>query len=124
MIQFLKTLREIDEQMPPQMAQCLLVVAQSPGLTYQEISKRTGLALSSVSRNIMALGEWNRRGEPGYGLVEAIDDLRERRRKIAFLTIKGRNLVKKLMAMEGANADFNPPTARDYLNGGHRPVGA
>lgn len=113
------SLREIDEQMPSQMAQVLIAIAMRPGLTMQQVSDMTGLSQSSCSRNIAALSKWHRLGKEGHDLVEAIEDPAERRRKIMFLTPKGKQKVQALIAAvnpEVSPADFKAPTAKEYLN--------
>ncbi|MBM6582903.1 winged helix-turn-helix transcriptional regulator [Microvirga sp. BT689] len=79
----------MNEAIAPQQIEILFEIASQPGLTQQELANRTGMALSSISRNLMALGEWNRSGKPGLSLVETADDPNERRRQIAFLSPKG-----------------------------------
>ena len=86
--------RKLGDLMTPQALQVVLAVYEQHGITMQGIEKRTRLALGSVSRNLMSLGEWHRLGKPGLGLVETVDDPTERRRKIAFLTKKGREFVE------------------------------
>lgn len=114
-----QTMRGVEQQMPAQMIATFLTVAIQPGITMSELAQRLGLAQSSCSRNVAALGEWHRFGKAGYNLVEAIEDPRERRRKIMFLTIKGRNIAAQLLsATTGKDVgDFESPTAKEYLNG-------
>lgn len=117
-IKAIASLREEDEQMPAQMAQCLLCVALRPGLTMQELGDMVGISQSSCSRNIAALGEWHRFGKPGLNLVEAVEDPRERRRKVAFLTPKGRQRIGKVLgAVTGEVINFEAPTAKSALRG-------
>jgi DNA-binding MarR family transcriptional regulator len=96
-IAFLAAVREIDPYIPTQTAECLLVVAVNPGITMQKLSDLTGLAQSSCSRNVAMLSKYHRLGKEGYDLVEAVDDPRERRRKIVYLTRKGQTVVNKIM---------------------------
>lgn len=117
LIKVLETLREVDSELPIQMAQTLLVVAQRPGITIQDISKDTGLSQASASRNVQALGKWHRLGKPGFNLVEGVEDPHDTRRKIVFLTKEGRELVGKLLgaAAHRGPAAFESPTAQDHL---------
>ena len=110
--------RSLSEYMTPQMMQVLLHVAHRPGCTMQELTEATGLALSSVSRNLTALGEWHRLGKEGLGLVETIDDPVERRRKIVFLTPKGRAFCADLISVlrPGEIVALKSPTAKEHLN--------
>jgi DNA-binding MarR family transcriptional regulator len=120
----IKVVREFsDDQMTPQALHILLEVAQKPGLTMQELADRTGLALSSVSRNLMALGEWHRLRKPGLGLVDTIEDPKERRRKIAFLSIRGRQFVERCLKSimpEEAEIRLDSSTAREFQSSSYR----
>jgi DNA-binding MarR family transcriptional regulator len=113
----LQSLREEDEQMPTQMAAVFLSVALQPGLTMSELGQHVGMSQASCSRNVAALGEWHRFGKAGLNLVESVEDPRERRRKIMFLTVKGRNRVAKVISALTGNpvSDFNSPTAKEWM---------
>lgn len=115
-LKFLAALREIDPYLPSQTAETLLVVANRPGLTMAELEKETGLAQSTISRNVASLSKWHRIGKEGYDLVEAVDDPRERRRKIVFLTVKGQRLVQKIMQTMDPDFELKSPTSREGLN--------
>lgn len=117
LIQVCEAAREIDKEMPMQMLQSLLCVALRPGLTMQNLSEMTGLAQSSASRNIQTLGKWHRVGKPGYDLVEAVEDPEDTRRKIMFLTPKGKSFTSKLLGFVNAGpvVDFDAPSAQEHL---------
>lgn len=101
--------------MSPQALQITLEIAQHPGITMKELMDASGIALGSVSRNLMALGEWHRSDMPGLGLVEAVDDPREYRRKAAFLTKKGRKFVSDLVSIQtGERVTVAAPSAREW----------
>ncbi len=116
-----QTFREMNEAIAPQQIEILFEIASQPGLTQQELANRTGMALSSISRNLMALGEWNRSGKPGLSLIETADDPEERRRHIAFLSPKGRSLVHRILQQLGTKdlETWKAPTAREFLNGAY-----
>lgn len=66
----------------------------------------------------MALGERHRRDMPGLGLIETIDDPQEYRRKVAFLTRKGRTFVSELVSIQlGEKVTLSAPTAVEFLSG-------
>lgn len=113
----LAILRGEDEQMQMQTAQVFIAIAMTPGITSQKIAQAVGLSQSSVSRNTAALGEWHRLGKPGHNLIEAVEDPRERRRKIHFLTAKGRTVAAKVIeAVTGqVVTDFTAPTYKEWL---------
>jgi DNA-binding MarR family transcriptional regulator len=100
--------------MPMQQALTLLAVAEQPGLTMQELSDTVGMSQSSCSRNVAALSKWHRLGSPGLDCLEAIEDPRERRRKVMYLTAKGRQRIKAaLEALLGGGIEYESPTSRD-----------
>lgn len=113
---FLQELRSIDPFIPSQTVECLLVVAARPGITMGDLSEATGLAQSSCSRNIAALSKWHRLGKEGYDLVEAVDDPRERRRKIIYLTQKGHKVVNRIMQTIEPNFELPKTTAREGVD--------
>jgi hypothetical protein len=57
-----KLQRKQGELLTPQALQILMNIYIQPGITMQGLEKPTGLNLSSVSRNLQALGEWHRLG--------------------------------------------------------------
>ena len=108
--------RAEDPVMPIQMLQTLLAVARQPGITMQELGEILGTSQASCSRNVAALGKWHKFGEPGLDLVDAIEDPVERRRKIIFLTPKGRVRVQEVLsAMIGQSVtDFETKDSRSF----------
>jgi DNA-binding MarR family transcriptional regulator len=93
----LSTIRQIDPQIEVHQVQLLLEVARKPLSTMKELADATGLALSSISRNLDALGDVHRFGKPGLGLVAKDWDPREFRRMVAWLTPKGKEVVNRLL---------------------------
>lgn len=91
------TLRTLSPDMPMQQADILLQIALRPGVTMAEIQKRTGLSQSSVSRNVQALSKFHRLDKPGLDLVEVTIDPRETRRRLIFLTPKGKSFITLLL---------------------------
>ena len=117
-IQIIRVLRAIDSEMPVQMAHCLMEVALNPGMGMRALEQATGLSQSSASRNIQTLGKWHRDKRPGYDLVETVEDPEDTRRKIMFLTPKGRQLVSDVLSAlgDGEPVKYEAPTAREYLD--------
>ena len=95
----LEEFRRFDPDMPIQYALSFLTIAQNEGLSMGDLAQRLGIAQSSASRNIAALSRWHSFGKAGHDLVEALEDPRERRRKIVSLTAKGHRLVAGLRAL-------------------------
>jgi DNA-binding MarR family transcriptional regulator len=94
---FLARAREIDPQIEIHQVQLLLEIARKPLSTMRELADATDLALSSISRNLDALGDIHRFGKPGLGLVAKDRDPREVRRMVAWLTPKGKEVVSRLL---------------------------
>lgn len=109
LLKLIGAFREIEAEMPMQMAQTFLETAMQPGITMQKLGEQLGVSQSSTSRNVQTLGKWHRMGKPGYDLIEAVEDPIDSRRKIMFLTKDGNALVKRLLAiLDGEySADFD-----------------
>jgi DNA-binding MarR family transcriptional regulator len=117
-IQIIRAFRAIDSEMPAQMVHCLMEVALNPGMGMRALEQATGLSQSSASRNIQTLGKWHREKRPGYDLVETVEDPEDTRRKIMFLTPKGRQLMSDVMSAmgDGEPVKYEAPTAQEHLN--------
>lgn len=102
--------RNLSPDMPIQQADVLLQVALYPGLTMADITKRTGLSQSSVSRNVAAMSKFHRLGKPGLDLVEAVIDPREPRRRLIFLTVHGKSFITKLFRTIDAGYSIDKET--------------
>ena len=83
---------------PIHFAQVFLVVAQKGQCTFQQVMADLDLSNSAVSRTVMALGETNRKGQPGFDLLTTIRDPGEGRRFLIMLTPKGKALYRSLQA--------------------------
>ena len=113
------TLREAGELMPIQMAHAFLLIMARPGITMSQLAELAGISQSSCSRNVAALGKWHRLNKPGYGLVEAVEDPTERRRKAMFLTPKGRKVARRVVAAIDPEAQFGDlylPSASEHYD--------
>ena len=87
----------IDPLVPTQMVQAFLAVALTEGHTLTEIAEVLGTNISTASRQLLDLGERNRRMEPGYQLVESRADPMNLRTNRYTLSPKGRMLAKELV---------------------------
>jgi DNA-binding MarR family transcriptional regulator len=103
-IRVLEEFRRYDPDMPIQYALSFLTIAQHEGLSMGDLAQRLGIAQSSASRNIAALSRWHSFGKDGHDLVEALEDPRERRRKIVSLTSRGHRLIAALRALVSGEA--------------------
>jgi DNA-binding MarR family transcriptional regulator len=82
---------------PASMIEAFLLVAMNEGCSLKDVVEMSGKPQSTVSRHLLDLGDRNRQGEPGLGLVAwriAPDELR---RKEYTLTAKGRALLRRIL---------------------------
>ena len=116
LIAVIEITRAEDPVMPIQMLQTFLAVARQPGITMYQLGEILKTSQASCSRNVAALSKWHKFGEPGLDLVEGVEDPVERRRKIIFLTPKGRALVQEILsAMTGKPVtDFETNNSRSF----------
>ena len=99
--------------MPARCIQAYLLVAQKEGLTVGEYAKRAGLSSTSMSRNLLDMGERDRNYEEGAGLVEGKENVLNRREKLYSLTPKGRALLASIT--KAKPHEENPPASRDRI---------
>jgi DNA-binding MarR family transcriptional regulator len=90
--------RSLDPTMPLQLAYTFILCAIYEGESVGDIARRAGFALSTTSRHILDLGEFDRMKNPGYHLLETRIDPMELRRKTIHLTPKGRNLLNQIIS--------------------------
>lgn len=98
-VRFIEEFRKLDAEMPLQAIAAFLTIAQDEGVTMREIGEKVGISQASCSRNVAALSEHHRPNKRGHDLVIAKKDPLEKRRKIIFLTPKGRLLAKAISAI-------------------------
>ncbi|WP_207455845.1 MarR family transcriptional regulator [Azospirillum sp. SYSU D00513] len=106
LVHVLEAFRRLDPDLPIQYALSFMTIARNEGLSIGELAERLGIAQSSASRNVAALSRWHSFGKAGLGLVQAVEDPRERRRKVVTLTDTGRAFLDELRAI------VNPPDTR------------
>jgi DNA-binding MarR family transcriptional regulator len=102
---------------PLQLFSTLILVAQKPGITMAEIAARLGIAQSTVSRNIAALGPLHRLKKEGLGFVDAVEQPLDRRQKVCYLTPKGRSEVNVLVQYIDPEFRLEAPTAKEAMKG-------
>jgi len=98
LLTILYKLKEIDPEFPLQYAICLMEISRNEGCSLTDLSTKTGLALSTVSRITGALSKFRQKGTP-YELIEMRVSETERRKKELYLTDKGHKTVKDLLAL-------------------------
>lgn len=89
----LKPFRTLRETMPLQYVTAFLLVATDEHQNVTEYAKRAGTSQSLMTRHLADLGTVNRYHEEGFGLIEAYEDVMDRRNKLIRLTPKGRHVV-------------------------------
>ena len=89
----LKPFRSVRETMPLQYVTAFLLVAQDEHQNVTEYAKRAGTSQSLMTRHLADIGEVNRYHDAGMGLVEAYDDLMDRRNRLVRLSAKGKHVV-------------------------------
>lgn len=94
----LHQLKKIDPEFPIQYAICLTEIANHSGCSLTDLSEKTGLALSTVSRIVGALSNYRQKGDP-YGLIEMKISETERRKKELYLTPKGRKTLENILSV-------------------------
>jgi DNA-binding MarR family transcriptional regulator len=97
-LDLLNALRRVDPEFPLQYAICLTEIAMNEGISLTQLSERTNLALSTVSRIVGALSTVRQSGE-AYGLVTLKISPKERRRKELSLTPKGWAVMRSVMGI-------------------------
>ena len=66
-------------------------------LTFRELGEHIGLPYTTVSRHLRYLGEWQRPGVPGLGLIKTDTWVLNQRQKTAALTPRGKALADQLL---------------------------
>lgn len=92
-----RAFQQLNMELPMQQAAALLYIAANEGCMVLDMANATGMTQSAASRNIAALGKWARYGKPGLELIRTEEDPMERRRKLLYLTPKGRNAVQAII---------------------------
>lgn len=65
-------------------------------MTLEELAVKVGRSATTISQHLNYLGAIYREGKPGLGLVGTTTYLPNRRKKVFYLTPKGRGLIRQL----------------------------
>ena len=95
LLTILYQLKNIDPEFPIQYAICLMEIAKNEGCSLTDLSERTGLALSTISRITGALSKFRQKGTP-YELIEMRVSETEKKKKELYLTDKGKQTIEIL----------------------------
>lgn len=91
----------IAPNVPTQVVQAFLAVALNEGKSLTDYASMLDTNVSTASRQMLDLGERNRKGEKGYMLVDRQVDSANLRVNRYFLTSKGRLLLTSLLETLG-----------------------
>lgn len=92
----LNEFRKVHPEIGTQQCMTLLAIAEEPGLTVTELSRKTGIGLASMSRHIEILGPHRALKGVGWGLVQDDSHPTDRRRKVITLTAQGWRIIRSL----------------------------
>lgn len=102
----------------PALMRLFLLVAQNEGATQATLADLAGVKRPTLSIRLMNLGDLDRRIGAGLKLVEQRIAPDDRRAREVYLTDKGRELFKRLVAAyEGIECQSTPNTAAEERAG-------
>lgn len=95
----LEEVRAVDPEMQAQQLHCFVEVAKQPGVSYEEVMKKTGIATGSISRNMAALSDLSNayKGQPGKGLIRIREAADDRRKKVGEVAPRGNLLLDTML---------------------------
>ena len=94
--------RDLDPELQTQTVVCFLLIAGAKdNMPMRDLQTMLGMPSSSTSRNVAALSKHHRLGREGLDLVEAYEDLADRRFKLVRLTPKGKAFSNRLNSLMG-----------------------
>ncbi len=96
-LDILQQLQRVDPELPLHYAICLIHITMNEGTSLTQLSERTGLALSTISRIVGALSDYRLNGQ-SYELIDMRISAEERRRKELYLTPKGVATIRNIIA--------------------------
>lgn len=99
----IREFREISPTLTTPMLDLLLTVALHPGYGPQEYARRVGTLPPSVSNQLAKLGEEaSHRGDDPYQLVQEGPPLGDPRGKGFYLSVRGKQLIRRILKAQGA----------------------
>lgn len=88
---------KIRERMPLRCVQAFLAVALHPGESVTELSRLCDLNVNTMSRNLRDIGERDRWGGAGSGLVVGKSNPQDARERAYYLTPAGEAMLRKIL---------------------------
>jgi DNA-binding MarR family transcriptional regulator len=95
--------RSVRRIMPLQEAYAFLLVALEEGCSVSEYAKRAGVTQAVMTRILFALSLRGRQRNRGYDLVQQAMDLQDSRKRLTFLTVKGKVLMHEIARLVGSD---------------------
>lgn len=93
----LDEVKGISIHMPVGQLMAFIVVALNEGKPMKELAKIADSNISTMSRQLIDLGQRNRRMEPGYMLIEQRQNPMNLRENQYSVTLKGNHLLKGIL---------------------------
>lgn len=89
-------------------ARAFLHCAVGEGSTQKSIEEKLGTTNATASRTLAKWMDWERPGEPGYGMIRSEVDPQDRRYRIITLTPKGHEFIRRIGSLlKGVNDNGN-----------------
>lgn len=102
MQQAVQLFRDLEAELPTQTVVCFLLIANADAdIPMRDLQSAMDTTSASATRNVAHLSEHYKPRVPGLGLVEAYEDLNDRRYKLVRLTAKGKSFRTRLNSIMG-----------------------
>lgn len=93
----LEAFRDLNPTMQMQTAASFVYVANNDGkATLKELATLLGVSQATASRSILVYRKEAKPGVPGFDFIDYQEDPNDRKRKLLYLTPKGKRFAKKL----------------------------
>lgn len=99
--------RQMRPNLPLQYLYAFLLVAEQEGKSVNEYAEFTETPQSVMTRHLLDIGDRNRTGEEGFGLVTQERDRTDLRRHHARITPKGKAMVNRMITALRTLPKFN-----------------
>jgi len=98
MFKFMAEFRKLDNEIQAQTVQTFLAIAMSKKekVPMADLLETIGVSQASCSRNVAFFTDWTRKKVKGPNLLASKEDPMERRRKLVYLTPKGKQFYNSL----------------------------
>lgn len=117
----LEVFRTISPTLPVSYVSLILTVALEGRITQAQLSNELGLPRATVSRALLVLSKWERKGVPGLKDIPGLDllqseiDPADRRMRIISLTSRGKMVINNLKAILGERLGNDTELEREKM---------